>query len=84
MQPGDADSLTGFDFLDATADLLDGPDDLMTGNQRRATNRQFTFDHMQVRAADTAGRHSHQQFVIRRRRYGDIDEFERPCINRLR
>lgn len=46
MQPGEADSLTYFELINASADLLDGPDYLMTGNKRRATNWQFTFDHM--------------------------------------
>jgi hypothetical protein len=39
MQPGDADPLAYFDLLDARADLLDDPDDLMTSNSPSTTCR---------------------------------------------
>src|SRR5262249_10470616 len=60
MQPRDTDAVADLESRHARPDLLDAPDDLMAWNNGQNLSRQFTFDHMQVGAADAADADFHQ------------------------
>src|SRR5262249_21401954 len=52
MQPRDTYAVADLESRHARPELLDAPDDLMAGNNGQNLSRQFTFDHMQIGAAD--------------------------------
>ena len=54
MKPGNADSITFFQYVDVFSNCIDEADDLMAGNNRRFGERQIAFNSVQVGMAETA------------------------------
>ena len=54
MKPGNADSITFFQYVDVFSDRINVADDLMAGNNRRFGERQIAFNSVQVGMAETA------------------------------
>jgi hypothetical protein len=89
VQPGDADALAERQAVararraQAGAESGDLADDLMAGDDRRAPRGELTLDHVQVGAADAAGAHAQQHFVLARHRRGHFFERQwRRCDRR--
>jgi hypothetical protein len=59
MQPRDTHAVADLESRHNRPDLLDAPDDLMAWNNGQNLSRQFTFDHMQIGAANAADADSH-------------------------
>ena len=53
-QPGDAGAIADLPAVDAGADRLDAPDDLVPGDDRTLAHREVTLAQLQVGAADAA------------------------------
>src|SRR6266511_1280354 len=82
MQPGDTHAVADLESRHARPDLLDAPDDLMAGNNGQNLSRQFTFDHVQIGAADAADADFHSDLTrawLWSRRFG---QFERVLFDR--
>src|SRR5215471_17211715 len=84
MQPGYPDSIANRESLRLFSQRFDASHDLMTGNDGREPGLQLAFDHMEIGAANSTGRHAHQQLVSAGSRVGDVQVSERPAINRRR
>ena len=63
-EPGHADALPHREALDARADRLHGPHDLVAEHQRELGMRQVPIDDVQVGAADSAGLHTDQHLPL--------------------
>jgi hypothetical protein len=59
IEPGHTYSISDGEIFGTRSDCCNATDYLMTGYQRRAMDRQLTFDHVQVRATDPAGVYAH-------------------------
>src|SRR6516162_7635326 len=81
VQPGNAHSRSNGKAFRAGAQFLDRSNHLMSRNHRRNLRRKFSFDHMQVRPADPAHLHAHQNFTIVRTGVRKFTVFERICSN---
>src|SRR5262245_21355462 len=82
MQPRDTHAVADLESRHARPDLLDAPDDLMAGNNGQNLSGQFTFDHVQIGAADAADNGFHQDLTrawLWLRRFG---QFERVLFDR--
>ncbi len=77
-QPGNPDPLTDTEVLDSGADLSDPADNLVTDDERQLRVWQFAIDDVQIRAANRARRHAHEQLARASTRHGHFDTLERP------
>ena len=84
MEPGEANSLIGFNSLDLTTNCGHPANYLMAGGDPRTADAQLTFNDMKIGAADSASRNAHQDFIVCQLGCGEIDKFKRPAVDRSR
>src|SRR5215472_9708999 len=84
VQPRYSDALPDAKALGALSQFLDRADYLVPGNHRRFPRWQFAFNHVQVRPANAASMHAHQEFAFTRLRCFNIGILERIRFHFLR
>src|SRR5262249_49100766 len=81
MQPRNAHAIADLESSYSFADLLHTSDDLMAGNDGQDLARQFTFNDVQVGAADAADADFHQNFIFARLWLWRFGQFERVLFD---
>lgn len=76
-KPRHADPIANCAFVYTITDSDDASDDFVTGNERQLGLGQIAVDHMQVRAADSAGGDLDQDLAGGRRRRWPFDHDKR-------
>lgn len=74
VQPRNAHPLAKLALVDVRAERLDGANDLMTGDHRRATHLEIAFADMQISSANAASAYLDSYFIVRGLRNGNAGE----------